>query len=111
MPGDSMPSSFEIRIRHLSRFIGWSAIAFDYLLPAHIGLQRLGDRDGAVVALKVLEDRDHRAADRQAGAVQRMHRPDPFPFRRTVTGLHTLRLERAASRAAGNLAIGGLPLH
>src|SRR5207302_9200204 len=108
MPGDSIPSSFEIRIRHLLRSIGLSAMGLDYLLPAHIGLQRLGDRDGAVVALKVLEDRDHRAADRQAGAVQRMHRPRPLALCGPVARLHALRLERAAIRAAGDLAIGTL---
>src|SRR5260370_28692156 len=103
-----MPSSFEIRIRHLSRSIGLSAIASDHLLPAHIGLERLGDRDGAVVALKVLEDRDHRAADRQTRAVEGVHRLRPLAFRRTVARLHALRLERAAIRTAGNLAIGAL---
>src|ERR1700730_18966870 len=107
IPGDPMPSSLEIRIRHLLWSIG-SAIRRDHLLPAHIGLQRLGDLDGAVVALKVLEDRDHRPADRQTGAVQGMHGLRALAACGAVARLHALGLEGAAIGAAGNLAIGVL---
>src|SRR5262249_2962855 len=68
MPGERIPSSFEIRIRHLSRLIG-SAILSDRLLSTHIGVQRLGDHDSAVGGLKVLEDRDQGAADREPRTV------------------------------------------
>src|SRR5947207_11088456 len=107
MPGDAMPSSLEIKIRHLLWSIG-SAITRDHLLPAHIGLQRLGDRDGAVMALKVLDDRDHRAADRQPGTVERVHGLGSLPSAGAIARLHALGLEGAAIRAAGNLAIGVL---
>src|SRR5712691_6090217 len=99
MPGEAMPSSLEIRIRHLARSICPSAIIPDQLLAAHIGLQRLGNRHGAVMALEVLEDRNHRAADREGGAVEGMHRPRPLPSRRPAARLHALGLERAAIRA------------
>jgi len=69
-PGASMPSSFETRIRAKPA----SAIRLDDLLPAHIRPQHRRYRDGAVVALIIFEDRDQGAADRKAGAVQRVHR-------------------------------------
>src|SRR5713101_2953690 len=61
MPGEAMPSSLEIRIRQLARSICPSAMIPDHLLTAHIRLQRLGDRDRAVMALEVLEDRDRKS--------------------------------------------------
>src|SRR5712691_4197645 len=108
MPGEAMPSSLEIRIRHLARSICRSAMISDRLLTAHIGPQRLGDRDRAVMALEVLEDRDHRAAKREAGAVEGMHRARALASCRPVARLHALGLERAAIRAARNLAVGVL---
>src|SRR4029453_15779268 len=94
MPGDAMPSSLEIRIRHLLWSIG-SAIACDHLLPAHIGLHRLRDRDSAVVALKVLDDGDNCAADCEAGAVQRVHGLRALAAGRAVARLHAPALEGA----------------
>src|SRR5690348_17002133 len=75
MPGASMPSSLEIRTRHVAKSMRPSAMRHDDLLPAHIGPQHLGDPDGAVVLLKVLDDRDQRAADRKGGAVEGVDRP------------------------------------
>ena len=40
---------------------------------AHVGHQRVGDGDGAVGLLVVLQDGDQRAADGEAGAVERVH--------------------------------------
>src|SRR5436190_16251161 len=78
MPGDSMPSSFAIRIRHLSGIDRSAMRRLDGFLSAHIGLQRLGNRDGAVVALKVLQNRDQCAPDREGGAVQRVNVREAF---------------------------------
>src|SRR5271154_231931 len=108
MPGEAIPSSLEIKIRHRSRSIGRSAMIPDDLLAAHIALQCLGDRNRPVMALKVLEDRDHRAANRETGTVEGMHRPRALFAGRPVARLHALGLERAAIRAARNLAIGVL---
>ena len=63
---------------------------------AHIGLQHRRDRDAAVLVLIVLQDRDERAADREAGAVERVHE---------ARALARLRRDSARSCAApGNRA-------
>src|SRR6266568_5032382 len=111
MPGEAMPSSLEIRIRHLASSMCRSAIVPNHFLTAHVGLQGLGDRNRAVMALEVLDDRDHRTADREGGAVQRVDRLQAVheAFALTaIAGLHTTRLERPAIRAARDLAIGVL---
>src|ERR1700674_5031978 len=105
MPGEAIPSSLETRIRHLARSMRQSAMIPDRLQPAHIGLQRLGDRNAAVMALEVFQDRDQRAADCEAGAIEGVNRPRPLAARRAIAGLHALRLERPAIRAARNFAI------
>ena len=45
----------------------------DLLEAAHVGDERVGDDDRAVGLLVVLQDRDQRAPDREAGAVERVH--------------------------------------
>src|SRR5439155_16367298 len=102
MPGEAMPSSLEMRIRQLARSICPSAMIPDHFLTTHIALQRLGNRDRAVMALEVLDDRDHRAADREGGSVEGVHRTRPLPARRPAARLHPLGLERPAIRAARN---------
>src|SRR5438128_795305 len=99
MPPRDLPA-----IRKAAAESAASGVSADYLLPAHVRLQRRRDRDGAVVPLEVLEERDHRAADRQPGAIQGVDRlrasPSPWPARRPIARLHALRLERPAIRAA-----------
>src|SRR5215469_9417859 len=109
MPGDPIPSSLVTRTRALASSKRPSAMRLYDLLPSHIGLQCPGQRHRTVVALEVLEDRDQSSADRQTGAVQRMHGQSPLAASGAIARLHTLRLECAAIRAAGNLAIGPLP--
>ena len=74
MPGEPIPSSLETRMRASPSSIRPSAMRRDDLLPTHIGLQRRRDRHRAVVPLKVLQDRDQGPADREAGAVEGVHR-------------------------------------
>ena len=76
---------------------------------AHIGLQHVGDADGAVRLLIILQDGDQRAADGDARAVQRMDEAGVLGALRAVARIHAAGLEVAAHRAGGNLAIGPLP--
>ena len=71
---------------------------------AHVGLQRVGHVDAAVGALVVLQHGDQRAADREAGAVQRVHELG-LALRVAKARLHAPRLERFAVRARRDLAI------
>src|SRR5712692_457404 len=107
-PRASMPSSLVRRIRALPRSIGRSNIAADHLEAAHVGLERVGHRDRAVALLAILEHRDERSAHGEAGAVERVDEARPLAFLRTEPRLHAPRLEIAAVRAAGDLAIGVL---
>src|SRR5215831_16517389 len=109
MPGDPIPSSLVTRTRALASSMRPSAMRFYDLLPSHIGLQRPGQRHRTVMTLEVFEDRDQGPADRQTGAVQRVHGQSSLAAGGTIARLHTLRLEPAAIRAARNLAIGPLP--
>src|SRR5262245_64540496 len=81
----------------------------DPLDPAHVGPEHGGDTNGAVGLLIVLEDRDQRAADGQARAVQRVTVLRPAPARRAVLQVEPARLERLAVRARGDLAVLRLP--
>src|ERR1700730_3267883 len=76
-----------------------SAVVGDHLEPAHIGLQHIGYRDRAVLLLVGFHDRDQRAADRGAGAVQRMHEAR-LAVGPAIARIHAPRLELAAHRAA-----------
>src|SRR5690606_9837151 len=80
----------------------------DLFSAAHIGAKSLRNCDAAVGVLIVLHHRDQRAADGDAGAVQRMDEAGPLPFGRTIASLHAPRLEIAADRTGRNLAIGVL---
>src|SRR5260370_4938673 len=63
---------------------------------------------GPAMPLKVFQDRDHRPADREAGAVERMHmrRPRALLAGRAIARVHPSRLEWPAIRAAGDFAVG-----
>src|SRR5262249_45418916 len=74
MPGEPMPSSLVTRMRALASSMRPSAMRFDDLLPAHIGLQHSWERHRTVVTLEVLENRDEGPADRQSGAVEGVDR-------------------------------------
>ena len=76
---------------------------------AHVGLERRRDRDAAVLVLVVLQDRDERAADRDAGAVEGVDEARALAVLRPVARVHAPRLEVGADRAARDLAIGALP--
>src|SRR5215469_7111106 len=106
MPGALMPSSFEMRMRAADRSIGRSNISADRLHPAHIGLQRVGHGDAAILLLIILQDGDEGAADGDARAVERMDEARPLPLLRAKAPIHAPRLEVAAIGAARDLAIG-----
>src|SRR5579883_1079432 len=107
-PGALMPSSFEIRMRAEPRSIGRSNIAADHLHPSHIGPQRLGHGNGAVLPLIIFEDGDQRAPDSEPRSVERVHEARPLPVLRPEARLHAPRLEVAAIGAARDLAVGSL---
>ena len=73
------------------------------------GRQRLGDDDGAVRLLVVLEDGDERPPDREAGAVQRVQEPRLRPGLRAVAQARAAGLEVLAVRARRDLAVRLLP--
>src|SRR5262245_66572665 len=75
---------------------------------AHERPQRLGDDDRAVLLLVVLDNRDERAADGEAGAVQRV---DELRLAGTIAAeldARAARLKRLCVAAGRNLAIGVL---
>ncbi len=76
---------------------------------AHVGAQRVGDDDGAVGLLVVLEDRDERAADGESRAVQRVHELRLTRFGIAPARLHAPRLKRFAVAARRDLAVLALP--
>ena len=80
-------------------------LAGDNLHPAHIGLQHVRHGDRAVFLLVGFHDRDQRAADRGAGAVQGVHETR-LAVGTALTRVHSPRLEIAAQRAARDFAIG-----
>src|SRR5215212_10931359 len=97
-----MPSSLVQRMR-------MSGLTLDAGHPAHIRLENGWDRDAAVLVLIVLQNGDKRAADREAGAVERVHEARLLFAGRAIAGIHAARLEIRADRAARNLAIHSLP--
>src|SRR6185312_21974 len=117
-PGAWMPSSLVTRMRARARSLIFTSAfslgtAGDRGQPAHVGPQRLRDRHRAVLVLVVLQDRDQRAADREARAVQRVHEARaPLPTIRAllgpVTRIHAPQLVVAAVGAARDLAIAAL---
>ena len=95
-----MPSSLVTRDAHqqLTRL----DLSFD---AAHVGLQRVRHRDRAVCLLVVLHHRDQRAADRDAGAVERVDEARDLAVLAAIARVHAPRLEVAADRAGRNLAV------
>src|SRR5689334_669535 len=75
------------------------------LQPAHIGLQHVRHRDRAILLLIGLHHGDQRAANRSAGAVQRMHEMR-LAVAAAIARIHAPGLEVAADRAARDLAEG-----
>src|SRR3954468_21893426 len=84
-----------------------SVMCRDHLDAAHVGLERRRHIDAAVGALVILHDRDQRAPDCEARAVQRV---DKLRLALVVTEarLHAPRLERLEVAARGDLSIGAL---
>src|SRR5690606_26847595 len=76
-----------------------SALGADSVEIAHGGTQSFRNRDGAVLVLVILHDRDQGAADRHARTVQRMDEACILLALGTEARLHTPRLEVAAHRA------------
>src|SRR6185437_13686098 len=107
-PGALMPSSLVTRMRAAARSMGRSNTA-DRLHPAHIGLQRIGHGDRAVVLLVVLQHGDEGAADGKPGPVERMDKARALAFFRAEACANPPGLKLAAIRAARDLAIGVLP--
>src|SRR4051812_40244318 len=68
----------------------------------HVAAQHLRDQDRAVGLLVVLHHRDQRAADRDAGAVQRVDMGD-LAVGVTEAGVHPPCLEGPRVRAGGDL--------
>src|SRR5689334_18245477 len=104
-----MPSSLVTRIRAFFRSAGGDLPNFDGLQAVHIGTQDVRDRDRSVLLLIILHDGDQGAADRNAGAVQRVHEACALLAGLAAARLHAPRLELAAIGAARYLAIGTLP--
>src|SRR5258708_1825732 len=76
---------------------------------AHIALQSIRHRNRAVGLLIGLHHRNQRAADRDAGAVERVHMAHGAAFLGAIARIHAPRLEFAADRAGRNLAVHVLP--
>jgi hypothetical protein len=84
-PGAWMPSSFEIRMRARADRSAAYPSALMTFQPAHIGPQRHREWRSSRRLLVILHHRDQRAADRQAGAVQRVDEArEPSPPRGRV---------------------------
>src|SRR6185437_59399 len=107
MPGASIPSSLQTRIRARARSIP-SPIGAKNLHASHIWPQRRWDRDRAVFLLMVLENGDQSTPDREAGAVESVDEAVAFSLFRLEARVHAASLELAALRTARNLAIGVL---
>src|SRR5262245_18614705 len=105
-----MPSSLETRMRASDRFLsGTLGICFgDSFKAVHVGTQRGGNGDRSILLLIVLEDGDQGAPDREARAVQGVHEARALLARLAAARLNAPRLELAAIRATGDLAIGVL---
>src|SRR5947209_8660484 len=103
-PSAWMPSSLVIRMRTGKRSSGM----LDGLAAAHIGRQRIGHRDRAVLLLIVLQDGDQGAADRDTRAVQGMQVAHMASLVAVPSG-HATRLELTAIRARRNFPICLLP--
>src|SRR5438552_657801 len=83
-------------------------LARDPLEPLHVLPQRLGNHDTAVALLIVLQNRNDRAAERQARAVERVYEACPF-LRGAIADVRAPRLEIEEVRARRDLAICLLP--
>src|SRR5262245_45789501 len=106
-----MPSSLVTRIRGRfckARGAAGSTIDGQALETTHVGSNRARQQYAAVGLLAVLEQGDQGAADREAGTVQRVHEPGLALALGAIAGAHPARLEVAAVRAAGDLAIAPL---
>ena len=107
MPRALMPSSLLTRMRGaLMVTLGRGHQA---LAPVQVGAQRLGHDHAAVLLLVVLEDRDQRPADGEAGAVEGVDEAGLLRVLGPAAGVHPAGLEVAAVRAARDLAIAALP--
>src|SRR5215467_237929 len=98
-PSEWMPSSLVIRMRMSS----------DHVEPAHVRTQHIRHRDRAVRLLVGLHHRDQRAADGDAGAVERVHEARLAVVLAAEARVHAPGLELAAQRARGNLPVHVLP--
>src|SRR5512144_2558502 len=94
-PGAWMPSSLEIKTRALASSIEAADIALDGLHAPHVRLQRSRHLDSAISTLIVLQQGDQRAADSQAGAVQRVYEAGAFLALFARPRVHPPRLEVA----------------
>src|SRR5262245_2668169 len=110
-PGAWMPSSLETRMRALDRSLsGALGICFcDSFEAVHVGTQRGGNGDRSILLLIIFENGDQCPPDRETGAVQGVDEARALLARLAAARLHAPRLELAAVRAAGDLAIHVLP--
>src|SRR5579864_3947780 len=108
IPGASMPSSLQTRMRAWARSMR-SAIGPQNLQPAEIGPKRGRNNDRSVRLLIILEHCDERAPDGETRAVERVDKPGALPFLGPEARIHSPRLELAAIGTARNFAIGVLP--
>src|SRR5690349_11847593 len=70
---------------------------------AEIRPQHLGNEDGAVGLLVVLENAGDRAREREAGTVQRVHEARLFALRRPEANVRAARLEVGEGAAGADL--------
>src|SRR5258708_6121528 len=68
----------------------------DPVAAAHIGFQSIGDQDRTVRLLIILQDRNQRASDRKARAVQRVRETSVLFAGGTIARIHAAGLEVAA---------------
>src|SRR5262245_35395521 len=81
----------------------------DPLKPAHVRSERRRDRHGPIGFLVVFHNRDQRATHGEPRAVERVAEAGPSTARRLIADLRASRLEGAAVRAGGDLAVPALP--
>src|SRR6185312_14427855 len=82
---------------------------YDPFHATHVALQRIRHGDRAVFLLIGLHHRNERAADGDAGAVERVDGTHLPAFLGAIARIHAAGLEVAAHRARRNLAVRILP--
>src|SRR5438067_9563123 len=102
-PAKSVSRSFRLARRSARQL---PAVRSDSFHAAHIRMKRGGNLDGSVLLLVVLQDRDQRAADGQAGPIQRVDELGLSGALVAELDVRAAGLERLRITAGRDLAIG-----